>query len=153
MGVSYDCVLGDPDLVSIVLSKVDLDPVALTCMGLVSKAWRVACRAGPGLLLSAASTPRYLTKTVFMGLFGLTSAEADALPRTELVRPQGRVVFMYSKPAIEAALPAIGGIEAWARRLAARAQNQALIEQTYGSDWRELRWISHRSDSKRRRRV
>ena len=151
MCTPHDCVLGDLDMVSIVLSNVNLDPVAFTGMGLVSKTWRVACRAGPGLLVSAASTPRYLTKTVFMGLFGLTSAEADALPRTELVRPQGRVVFMYSKPAIEAALPAIGGIEAWARRLAARAQNQARIEQTYGSDWRELRWISHRAASNRTR--
>ena len=47
-------------------------------------------------------------------------------------------MFMYTGSAIDAALPSVGGIDGWRRRLADRAASQASRERAFGPDWREL---------------
>ena len=140
---AHDAALSNADLVALILGHVDMDPRTFISVGLVSKAWRATIRcdaAASALLLAAARSSPYLTKTVLMGLFGLTSAEASCLPHD--VKPRlgggGGVICMYREPAIGAALPLVGLVDGWRRRLAVRAQRQASVEQVFGSKWREL---------------
>eukprot|EP00966_Prymnesium_polylepis_P169768 3925001-Prymnesium_polylepis.1 len=84
----------------------------------------------------------YLTKRVFVGLFALTPADADRFPREhECPRRGGECMFKYTGAAIDAVLPALGGVAAWRRRLALRAAQQASIERIFGPNWRERYWI------------
>ena len=134
-------VLGNVDLVRAILEHVGLDPQSFVEMGLVSKAWRGACVGDQMLLMVAARSPEYLNKTVFSGLFGLAGHELDTLPCDVVWRSHGRM-FKCREPAIEAALPLIGGMEGWRDRLAQRAKHQASVERTFGPDWRDLLWIA-----------
>jgi hypothetical protein len=60
---------------------------------------------------------------------------------------------MYTTAAIEAALPAIGGMAGWEQRLAKRAVYQASVERAFGPHWRELRWIGSSQCAEKRRRL
>ena len=143
-------VMGDVDLVGLVLSHADLSPRAFVGAGRVSRSWREACRGGSELLMAVARRPGYLTKTVFAGLFGLSREESDAFPHDEVARFPGHMC-MYTAIAIESALPWVGGMDGWRVRLKKRAKEQASVERTFGPDWRELQWIASAPLAKRRR--
>ena len=152
MGGLHENVLDGTDLVGLVLVHVPLDPRTFVRVGTVSKAWHDVCRSNAHLLMAAARGPRYLTKTVFSGLFGLSSKEADAFPRDEVMHSRVRT-YMYTATATDAVLQSIGGLTGWRARLARRARQQASLEQAFGPDWRELRFIaSEGGEAKRWRR-
>jgi len=93
-------VFGNSDLVALVLRYADLDPVSFVHMGLVNRAWRDPCQGDQDLLLRAAAGWYYMTKRALMGLTGLTSDEANTLPRTLKQRPRSRgggVMWAYSQ--------------------------------------------------------
>ena len=129
-------VLGNVDLVALVLSQVQLDPVSFVRMGLVGKAWRLACRHDETLLLKAARAPHYLTKSVFAGLFGLSSEKANRFPRGKRAH-RDSFLYVYRGNAIDAVMPAIGGVSGWEARLATRA----VRELAYGTA-REGVWVA-----------
>ena len=65
----------------------------------------------------------YMTKRALMGLTGLTSDEANTLPRTLKQRPRSRgggVMWAYSPTVAPAALAMVGGMEGRRIRLAYR---------------------------------
>ena len=140
---AQSAVLEDEDLLSIILAHVDLTPERFVALARVGKVWRAALLLDAALLLAAARRPRYLTKTTLCGLFALSPREADAFPRRAAPRAKGGIMFMYTGSAIDAALPTVGGIDGWRRRLARRAACQSSWERAFGPDWRELsrlRW-------------
>ena len=84
MGEAVRTVLENEDLVGIVLAHADIDVVSFVRVGRVCKAWRRASRGDGGdILMAAARKQAYLTKTVFAGLFALSSCEANAFPHRE----------------------------------------------------------------------
>lgn len=140
---AQSAVLEDADLLSIILAHADLTPERFVALARVGKAWRAALHSDAALLLAAARWPRFLTKTTFCGLFALSPREADEFDRGVAPRAKGGSMFMYTSSAIDAALPSIGGIDGWRRRLARRAACQSSWERAFGPDWRELsrlRW-------------
>ena len=116
-----DQVMCSVDLVAIVLSHAEVCPRQFARWRRVSRVWREACGVDETLLMRAARSPQYLTKGTFMGLFGLTSAEAGAFERDVCTNRYG-LMFKYTAPAIDAVLPAIGGFTWWAARLARQAE-------------------------------
>ena len=136
-------VLEDEDLLGIILAHADHTPERFVALASVGKAWHAALHSDAALLLAAARQPCFLTKTTFCGLFALDPREADAFPRRAASRAKGGIMFMYTHDAIDAALPSVGGIDGWRRRLAHRAARQSSWERAFGPDWRELsrlRW-------------
>lgn len=118
-------VLSDVDLVGVVLSHADLDATSFVRVGRVCKAWRCASRDANGaILMAAARKQRFLTKTAFAGLFGLSSNEANSFPREVVYRPcvSCGLMYKYKRDAVDLALDAIGGVVEWERRLAKRAR-------------------------------
>ena len=103
------------------------------------RAWRAACLRDASLLIKAASECRYMTKQVVMGLFVLSNAEANALPRTVWPRKESGLVYRY-EPArvIVEALRLAGGVDGMKKRLLKRARYQASVEVAFGENWREL---------------
>ena len=136
-------VLNNPDLVCAILRRADLSPTEFVSAGLVCKSWRQVCQQDEAILVGAAKQPAFLTKGAFMGLFALSSAEADQSPRNIKRRRGGGVMFMYGDDAIDSALSSIGGLAGRGRRLADRARKQASVEQTFGPLWRETQWLGH----------
>lgn len=122
--LAVSAVLENPDLVAAILSHVKLCPSEFVTMGRVAKAWRDACRADARMLLAVARTSEFLTKRTLMGLFALHWHEADKLPRGKRPRRNGGFLYMYSEPAIDCALPLVGGFEGWKQRLAKRAADE-----------------------------
>ena len=120
-----ELVMCNVDLVTIVLSHAEVCPRRFVHWRRVSTVWREACGANETLLMRAARAPKYLTKGTFMGLFGLTSAEADSFERDVCVGQKG-LVYKYSAPAVDDALPAICGFEWWAERLSRRASEKLM---------------------------
>jgi hypothetical protein len=116
-------VMCNVDLVTIILSHAAVCPTRFAHWRRVSKVWREACGVDETLLMRAARTPKYLTKGTFMGLFGLTSAEADIFERDVCVGRKG-LMYKYSAPAIDAVLPSMCGFGWWAERLARRASEK-----------------------------
>lgn len=121
---STAAVLENADLVAAILGHAELGPFAFVAMGRVAKAWHAACRLDATLLLAAAQRPDFLTKHTLRGLFALHWHEADKLPRGKRARRNGGWLYMYSAPAIERALPIVGGLDGWRRRIAARASRE-----------------------------
>ena len=122
--MARESVLGNADLVAVILARADLDPWTFVMCGRVARAWRAACRSDASLVLKAARGRPFLTKGVFCGLFGLSYAEADKFPRGMRAHKTG-LMFMYSGPAIDAVMGAIEGMSGWEARLAAQAKRQA----------------------------
>jgi hypothetical protein len=123
-------VLGNRDLVALVLRYADLDPVSFVQMGLVNHAWREACQGDTDLILRAAAGRPYMTKRALMGLIGLTSGEANTLPRESKPRSRtngGGWLWAYSPAVAPAALLAVGGIEGRRLRLSHRAMEQSSL--------------------------
>ena len=122
------------DLVAAILAHVDLDPWTFVMCGRVARAWRQACRSHISLLSKAARGWPFLTKGVFCGLLGLTSAEADVVPRGMRAHKTG-LMYMYGNSAIDAALDIVGGLGGWEARLAMRAAKQAKYDATGCTRW------------------
>ena len=118
-------VLEDADLVGCILAHAELSPEDLVAVCQVGKAWRAAVHGDAALLIAAACRPQFLTKRSFCGLFALNSREADDFPhRVTPCRKHGSVMCMYTAPAVRAAVPAVGGMEGWRRRLARRVATE-----------------------------
>ena len=43
--------------------------------------------------------------------------------------------------AVDAALPIVGRLPGWERRMAHRAAEQRALEDTLGAEWRQLQWL------------
>ena len=104
-----DQVMCSIDLVAIVLSHAVVCPRQLARWRRVSSVWREACGVDETLLMRAARSPRFLTKGTFMGLFGLTSAEADVFEREVCTNRHG-LMYKYTADAIDAVLPRNGRV-------------------------------------------
>lgn len=89
MRTAQSAVLEDEDLLSVILAHAELTPERFVALARVGKAWRAALHADAVLLLAAARRPRFLTKSVFCGLFALSPGEADAFPRGAAPRAKG----------------------------------------------------------------
>ena len=126
-------VLENPDLVAAVLAHAELGPCEFVSVGRVGKAWHAARQVDDSLLLAAARKPDFLTKRMLMGLFALHWHEADKLPRGMRARRNGDWLYMYSTAAIDQAMPIVGGVEGWRRRIAERARRE-------GAGGREEAW-------------
>ena len=119
-----DEVLCNRDLVALILRYSDLVPVSFVNMGLVNHAWRTACQGDTDLLIRAAAGRPYMTKRAIMGLTGLTSTEANTLPREFKQRPTshgGGGMWAYAPVVAHAALAIVGGVEGRRLQLAHRA--------------------------------
>ena len=82
-----------------------------------------------------------MTKAVVMGLFALSSAEANKLPRAVRPRYMGGFMYRYEPRRVTAeALEVVGGMHGIKSRLRKRARDQASIEAAFGEDWREWQW-------------
>ena len=121
--MSIKAVLESDDCMSIIIKH--LVPASFVSLGRVSRDVRVALRAAiggaPCLLVSAACNAGALTKAQLIGWFALTSAEADALPRSQYVRRRGSgFYYLYRSPAFDRTLKIIVSAEEWETRLCAR---------------------------------
>ena len=122
--MTVEVVLESEDLTSLVVAY--LDPASIVALGCASHSVRTALRAAirgaPNLLVRAACNAGALTKTQLMGWFALTSAEADALPRSQYMRLRGSgFYFLYRAAAFELALAnVLGSAVEWEERLRAR---------------------------------
>lgn len=89
-------VLGrNEDLIALILTQARLSPTALVIASRVSKSWHAVCTRDDELLLRCVNEAPYLTKRVVVGLFALTSREADRLPRTTCTRRDGGLMYKY----------------------------------------------------------
>ena len=134
-----EAVLSNDDLVWLILQHAQLRPSTFVVASRVCKAWRAVCLRDASLLLKAVSECNYLTKTIVMGLFALTSGEANQLPRTVQPRMNG-VMYRYAPCVALDALQMAGGAPGVRARLKKRARDQASIERAFGPRWRELQW-------------
>ena len=134
-----EAVLSNVDLVHLILHHARLQPSTFVVASRVCKTWRAACLRDASLLIKAASECRYMTKQVVMGLFVLSNAEVNALPRTVWPRKESGLVYRY-EPArvIVEALRLAGGVDGMKKRLLKRARYQASVEVAFGENWREL---------------
>lgn len=137
-----EAVLENADLLGVIFAHADLSPACYVSVGRVCRLWRdVSCDAS--LTIAAARAAACLNKRVLMGLLGLSSAEADLLPRETRRRWGGGVVYVYPKHVVEEAwVRFVGSREVWRARLLERSRYQRRIEQSFGPEWRSLRWPS-----------
>ena len=135
-------VLGNDDLLLHILTLARLAPVELVAVERVCQQWRRVYHANAESLLPPA-TPAVVTKTVLMGMYRLSSCEADSLPRMMRRRRDGGVMYLYTHVA-EQAWGVVGGAHEWEARLARRSAYQASIERAFGSEWRRTRWLPYR---------
>ena len=136
-----DAVLGDEDLVHLVLQHAQLRPSTFVLASRVCKTWRAVCLRDASLLSKAACECKFMTKAVVMGLFALSSAEANRLPRTVTPRCAGGFMYRYEPTRVTVeALEIVGGMNGVKSRLKKRARDQASIEAAFGEDWRDWQW-------------
>ena len=130
-------VLGNEDLLALVLAHAELLPASYVAMSRVSRTWRAVCRRDEGLLIKCAKARPYLTKRDLVGLFALTSREANLLPRETYMRRDGGVMYKYEMTVVDGLLVMLGGMEGWRLRLERRATYEKNVAQTFGNDWRK----------------
>ena len=118
-------VLGDADLVALVLRHVRCGPEEFVALRRVSRAFKAATERGMDLVVGAAETPPFLTKRAFAGLFGLTWQEAAGHPHTTRSHKGGHMC-VFGKPAIAAAARQVGTSVRWVHRLGARAVDRPM---------------------------
>jgi hypothetical protein len=128
------------DLVGLILRSVTISPTSFVSITRVCKQWREVCLSDASFLLRAVATQRYLTKGVVMGIFGLTSEEANRLPHEVVPRYKGGVQYRYSGAIAIEALHLAGGVLGWQSRLKRRVADQVSIEAAFGREWRKLQW-------------
>ena len=136
-----DLIFDNDDLLHLVLQHLVKEPRTFVAAGCVCKAWRAATMRDASLLMQAAGGCDFMTKRVLMGLFVLSSAEANTLPRTIRPRRAGGVMYRYDPVTVApAAMRIVGGMDMLRLRLDKRAQDQASTEASFGEHWRELQW-------------
>lgn len=136
-----EIVLANEDLVHFILQHAHLRPSTFVVASRVCKAWRAACLRDAFLLIKAANECKYMTKQIVMGLFVLSSTEANTLPRTIRQRYGGGVMYRYDPSRVTTeALEMVGGMAGMRTRLKKRARDQVSIEAAFGENWRELYW-------------
>ena len=123
------------DLVELILTKAQLSPRTFVAVSRVSKAWNAASRRNERLLVGCAANTT-LTKGMLMGLFALSSAEANRLPRSVRTRRDGGVAYQYQPEQAAAALVLVGGVEGRCARLKKRAAYEADMQRALGNRWR-----------------
>ena len=144
--MASDEVLCNSDLVALVLRYADLDPVSFVQMGRVNHAWREACQGDPDLLMRASACRPYMTKRALMGLTGLTSNEANTLPRELKQRSHshgGGGMWTYSHNVAHAALAVVGGMEGRRLRLEHRAMASTSTWLSMGGSGYDCRPVHH----------
>ena len=98
------CVLEHTDLISLVLARLDpkeTSALSQTCRD-AHAVLRSTLDTSPKLLVAIArNSTRDMLKLHVMGWFGLTSAEADGLPRLTRPRKGGGFCYLYSRAAYE----------------------------------------------------
>ena len=99
---TYESVLSNPDLLACILSRVGVS--TLVGARAVCRLWRETCTQNEQLLLAVASYAGSLLKREFMGLFRLSSIEADAYPRQRRARARGGHYYLYRFDAFEEVL-------------------------------------------------
>jgi hypothetical protein len=87
-------VLGSEDIVTLVLRAACLSPASFAACSCVCRTWRLVCHTDEQLLMTAALSRPFLTKRQFMGLFALSSTEADRYPRGMRAQRQGGFMHM-----------------------------------------------------------
>lgn len=128
------------DLMRLVLAK--LEPRSYVYASRVCKQWRDVCRDAT-LAIGSAKAAAWLTKRVMMGMLGLSSAEADALPRETHRRYGGGVMYVYPCDAVDEAWDRfVKSDAAWRARLEKRSQYVQSVERAFGPNWRENQWLS-----------
>ena len=134
-------VLGQEDLVHLILQHAQLHPSTFVVASRVCKTWRTVCLRDASLLTKAACECKFMTKAVVMGLFALSSAEANRLPRAVRPRYAGGFMYRYEPTRVTVkALEMVGGMNGMKLRLKKRARDQASIEAAFGEDWRDWQW-------------
>jgi len=134
-------VLANEDLVHLILQHSELRPSTFVVASRVCKVWKGVCLRDTSLLVKAATECQFMTKQIVMGLFALSSAEANQLPRTVRPRRTGGVMYRYEPSCAAAeALNIVGGVDGVRLRLRTRARDQASIEAAFGEHWKELYW-------------
>lgn len=124
------------DLLELILSHAQLIPSSFVAVSRVNKAWHSICHMDERLLLKCATSRPYLTKRDMMGLFVLSSREADRLPRETCIRRDGGVMYKYENECVKGVLAMVGGMPGWRVRLTDRSVRETNVAQTFGKDWR-----------------
>ena len=135
-------VLGNEDLLALILAHTELLPAWYVAVSGVNKTWYAVCRRDERLLIKCAKARPYLTKRYLVGLFALTSREANRLPRETCIRRDGGVMYKYEMTVVDGLLVMLGGMEGWRSRLERRATYEKNVAQTFGHDWRKW-WERH----------
>lgn len=138
-------VLGNSDLLLAIFEHMALTPIELVRIERVCRQWRSVYHANARALVQAA-TPAVLTKTVLMGLYGLSSSEANQLPHTIRARRDGGHMCLFSQVS-ERAWALVGTERDWEGRLIRRGAYQASVERAFGPNWRNTRWLPYRRPS------
>jgi hypothetical protein len=117
------CALGIADTAVMVLGH--LDPISIVALGCVSRtiraSQRAAIRAELRLLVIAAKVAGAMTKSHFMGWFGLTSMEADRFPHQFYTRRAGGYYYLFRSPAFDCVLDTgLNDFDDWETRLLLR---------------------------------
>ena len=134
-------ILGNDDLLLHIFTLARLTPVELVAVERVCRQWRRVYHENAESLVPAAAP--VVTKSVLMGLFALSSGEADSLPREVKRRRDGGVMYLYTHVGADA-WGVVGDAREWEARLARRSQYQASIERAFGSEWRRTRWLPYK---------
>ena len=135
-------VLTNDDLVHLILEHAQLSPSTFVGASRVCKTWRNACMRDASLLIKAASSCKYMTKRIVMGMFALSSAEANTLPR-KVLPIYGGIMYQYDPQVATDAVDKAGGVDGIRRRLKKRSLEQASIEVAFGEHWKRLQWYPH----------
>ena len=109
-------VVSNPDLIAHVLTG-NIGPSTLVAASEVCSTWLEVCRSDGELLRRTALYAGGVTKGTLMGLFAISSQDANALPRTTRPRYPNGFYYLYTEDAI-AALVLRGG---WRARMRGRA--------------------------------
>lgn len=137
------CVIGlvmnNDDLLLSIFELARLTPVELVAAERVCVQWRRVYHANARALVRAA-TPSVVTKTVLMGLYALSSSEANTLPHVVRARKGGGSMHLYEHVEVDA-WALVGDANAWEARLACRSAYQASVERVFGGEWRRTRWM------------
>lgn len=132
----WNDVMGNDDLVRLILQHAPLTPQMFVAVCRVSKAWRNVCLRDEQLLTKSLLQCKFITKATLMGLFGLTSAEANRLPRSVSTRRDGGIMYQYDPLHMKHALKVSGGMNGRRERLAKRAMYEINVAKVYGDNWR-----------------
>ena len=114
-----DAVLQDRDIVAAIF-RGNTGPATFAALACVCRTWRAVCHEDEDVIRAVAAFGGSVTKSVFMRIFCLSPAEADALPRTEHVRYRGGKYYLYEKAAVDQVL-ANDGMAARCKRISAAA--------------------------------